>query len=223
MTTVKFNHEHVNHEDHFPHLDFDWNAMEQVIREFYSHLDKPIYITTCKMIKKYAGTYRPMWKQRKDNRWGTKQKNYKGMDKEFLEATKTSGAYHRVKLAEKFMGDIEDITFRENQTYELEKFYHPDLINNFTFECYILHVIAHELQHAIQKDDTSKGERFFEHAKRAKTEKFQSAYYSSSMIERDAEVGARHYGPQLVRRYFEITGNELYKKIKVNWEMEVAA
>jgi len=130
------------------------------------------------------------------------------MEPSFMVKSKSEGFYHLIKLAGhaiNFFNRAKDIPTR-NDGWRIPDFYDTELLEKHGSAGCILHLIAHEMQHAVQVDETgSNKQRNLEFFSTAKPSEF-SKYYRAKKEELDAEAAARFYGPKMLKAYYEEIG-----------------
>lgn len=207
-----------------PGWDFNWDVAQRVIQNTFSDkLEKPVWMATCKMLKRASGTWAFRGRTKRFSKTHTSW-TLAEMDEAFLKAAKVAGGYHRIKVAEK---DLDRAIgrgpgvgkFYPFMSWNLKRYYNPEIFRNYMAVVVFFHVIAHEFTHAMQHET---GEyAFADYTKHGRTgfdkDSF-SKYHQKSKKEMDAESGARHYGPMLVKAYLEMVAPDFYmRSIKPEW------
>ena len=199
--------------DHFGYIDIDWDIIARVLEEAYEdEVKAPTLVVATKRLKKFTGMHRINHGAREF----VLKKPPRGADREFIDAVMEGDDaprfYHEAQLSGGWLERIYTNGIRSFRYFELEKWY-PDWVTSkqayITAAC-IIHVLAHEMQHAIQTDGYKIGmpcpyNLTMCHDWKNSTHRLPKPYFHTDK-EADAEIGAQELGPIIFERYAELVG-----------------
>jgi len=195
----------------------DWDTVWEIVREIYADkIDRPVYITSSLAYKSFAGVhscksylnvlYKRVWPR--------------GITQNMLDEAKEKGGwFHNIKMSSTallYAVQVESDPIakaRDKDVWDVKSHYTGHALKNYRIPVYIFHLIAHELQHAIQTDKVDwktlkqcRGSfaksKAYDINHNINVRQFKDKYYHTP-IEADAEAGAREWGPLMVEMYIE--------------------
>jgi|2_EtaG_2_1085320.scaffolds.fasta_scaffold00220_16 hypothetical protein len=184
--------------------DINWDAMMEVLADYYDDVDKPVHVTTSMNLKNFSGYQMSKRSNRTKKRSRTgSTKVFHGMDKDFVAKAEREDGYHRVRLGDKAVHRAYHTALHGHNPgagWGLPELYKDDYLDNKTL-CFVMHVMAHEMQHVVQSDKDPKGKPTYFVYKGLEKKDFPAYHQKNGYRELDAEQGARVNGPKLVKIY----------------------
>jgi len=173
-------------------LDINEAALASAIQKTFSVVKAPIYIQFDKRLKTCYGLHRC-----KDIKYWHRLP--KIITENIDEVNNNKGCFHSITISLNRYKSIRQNS-SEIKEWKLERYYDDD---HKAKDAYLMHLLAHELQHAKQVEN---GKQFDKIRNRSYVRHLDNHSLSTD-DEFDAEVGAIIYGPRLARSYYKFCGH----------------
>ncbi|MAE81504.1 MAG: hypothetical protein CMB80_02120 [Flammeovirgaceae bacterium] len=172
----------------------------------------PVLVVATKQLKSFTGMH--------CIRGGFRNLMYKrpprGADPEFVDAVMSEGGlkfYHEVKLSGRWLTHLRTDSVGSLDYWGLRELYPSWVLSDLKYAtavC-IIHLLAHEMQHAVQTDGYRVGDRKAPYKLTMCKDWWREKHrlptnYFHTNKEADAEIGAQEMGPILFERYAELAG-----------------